>query len=417
MNDHTARPSSAADRPHERDTATASAPKVPTAMFVAMFAMGPAAFQIFLPALPALSEQFSPRPEVLALTVSLATAAFACATLLYGGLIDRFGRRNFFLAGCAMLCLGSLICATATSIEVIVLGRMLQSIGGAAGVVVSRTVAMDIHRGPDVMRVFSRLAAASVIVPMGATFVGGFLADALGWRYNFLAILALASIVLALSIKLLPETRPTDRPAAPRNLLAGYGKLVRSRFYLCHALLNAFALSANAVFMVAMPLLFAKYYGFTPVGIGLVFAAVGFSFFVGTWASTRLPVATNPRRWVVVATALIAAISLASWALIHAGYDAMPWMLVAIVAINAGNGLISASIQAGAIRAVPGAEGSASGLLVFMGSLAMAGLMQVWPLVGGKSATAFASTMALIAACCVASMLCAQLIPKGSRPP
>lgn len=119
------------------------APMPPIALLTALFAIGPAAFQLFLPVLPSLQAHFHISPSRLALTVSLATLSFALTALACGGLADRIGRRPTVLIGMSMLLCGSLVCAGATSIDVLLLGRVLQSAGGAAAMVVTRTVVVD----------------------------------------------------------------------------------------------------------------------------------------------------------------------------------------------------------------------------------------------------------------------------------
>ena len=95
------------------------------ALLAALTATGPVAMQIFLPALPLIQQSFLTTPAIAQMTLSLSMLAVALATLVYGPLADRFGRRPVMLWGLALLIVGSVLCALATSIEVLIGARLL----------------------------------------------------------------------------------------------------------------------------------------------------------------------------------------------------------------------------------------------------------------------------------------------------
>ena len=100
-------------------------------------ALGPFAMQVFLPALPAIQADFGVSAATAQLVFSLSAFAIAVATLFYGPLSDRFGRRPALIGGLLVYLAGSLLCAVAPSIAVLIVGRIVQAAGGCAGIVLS----------------------------------------------------------------------------------------------------------------------------------------------------------------------------------------------------------------------------------------------------------------------------------------
>ena len=94
-------------------------------------ALGPVAMQILLPGVPIIKESFAVSTGVAQLTLSLSMAAIALATLAYGPLSDRYGRRPVLIAGMSIAVVGSLLCMVAPTIELLIAGRFVQAAGGA----------------------------------------------------------------------------------------------------------------------------------------------------------------------------------------------------------------------------------------------------------------------------------------------
>ena len=180
------------------------------ALLAAITALAPFSLQIFLPALPAIQASFAVAPGVVQLALSLSILANAVANLAYGPLSDRFGRRPVLLVGLAAFIAGSLGCALAPSIELLIGARVVQSIGGAAGMVLARAIVRDLYDRERSASIIAYLTMAMVVAPMLAPTIGAVLLDVASWR----AIFVLATgIGVALSwpiIAMLAETRSPE---------------------------------------------------------------------------------------------------------------------------------------------------------------------------------------------------------------
>ena len=158
------------------------------ALLAAMSALAPMSLQIFVPALPAIQAHFAVSPGTAQLALSLSILANAIAALSYGPLSDRFGRRPVVLAGLVMFIAGSVLCALAPTIGVLIVGRIVQSGGGAAGMVIARAIVRDLYAREQAASMIAYLTMAMVVAPMLAPSVGALLLDLFDWRAIFVAV-------------------------------------------------------------------------------------------------------------------------------------------------------------------------------------------------------------------------------------
>ena len=112
----------------------------PIAVLVAVSTVGPLALNIFMPSMPRLPAVFGTDYGTVQLTLGLYLAGIAFGQLAYGPLSDRFGRRPMLLGGLGLFLAGTLVAMVATSIEVLIAGRVIQALGGCSGLVLARAI-------------------------------------------------------------------------------------------------------------------------------------------------------------------------------------------------------------------------------------------------------------------------------------
>ena len=117
-------------------------------LLAAISALGPSATQILLPAVPVIRQDFAVSDDIAQLTLSLSMAAIAFGTLTYGPLADKYGRRPIILLGLFICFAGSLLCALAGTIELLIIGRFVQAFGAAVGLVLARAIIRDVTVPP-----------------------------------------------------------------------------------------------------------------------------------------------------------------------------------------------------------------------------------------------------------------------------
>jgi EmrB/QacA subfamily drug resistance transporter len=151
--------------------------------------------------------------------------ALASLILLGGSLGDRLGRRRIFRVGVAWFTGASLLCALAPSVEILIAARVLQGVGGALVTPGSLAIIEATFRERDRARTIGWWSALAGLATAAGPVVGGYLVDALSWRWIFLINLPAGAFVVAFAGRV-PETRDpqaTGRLDLPGAALATVG--------------------------------------------------------------------------------------------------------------------------------------------------------------------------------------------------
>ncbi len=333
------------------------------ALLVGMTALAPLSMQIFVPALPAIQRGFAVPTGVAQLALSLSILANAFATLSYGPLSDRFGRRPAVLAGLGLFVVGSVMCAVAPTIGLLIVGRIVQAAGAAAGMVIARAIVRDLYERERAASMIAYLTMAMVVAPMLAPSVGAVLMDLSDWRAIFVA-LTVAGIMLLWGARLrLTETR--GHAGGGHSLLTGAGRLLRSSAFLSYVLQSAFAMSTFFAFVSGAPYFVIDVLERPATEYGLWFIIVSLGYMAGNFTAARVTRRVGLDRMILVGSVL----ALAGTALPLGLLVTLPWtaaLLFGPVMLSAvANGFSMPNAQAGAISVDPTLAGTASGLAGF----------------------------------------------------
>ena len=256
---------------------------------VMVCAVAPASMNIVMPALPAIQTDFGVPTSTAQLLVSLSILCVAVATLAYGPLSDRYGRRPVLLSGLALFLVGSVICAVAPTITVLIAGRIVQAVGGAAGLVLTRAMVRDLFDRESTARVLAYLTMAMVIAPMLAPFVGGALTDMVSWRAIFVFTTVAGVVVFLAVLFRLPETRAkTADSAGAVPMLRGFAALLRSPAFCGYAIQSAVLMAMFYVFTATTPYLMVYVFQRPATEYGLYFMLLSVGYIIGSFTSTRL---------------------------------------------------------------------------------------------------------------------------------
>lgn len=341
------------------------------ALLAALTALGPFSLQILAPALPVVARDLAVGAGAAQLLLSLSLAAMAVSTLVWGPLSDRMGRRPVILIGVGLALLGSLIAALAPTLEIAVVGRLLQAGGAIAGMVLGRAIAYDLYGRDGAANVIGQITAVMVVAPMMAPALSGFIVgvgEGGNWRGIFWAVAALSAILLGAAALRLPETAPGGRTgqgfgATLADTLAGFREIAGLATFWAYAGYGVMSLSCFLFFVGAAPFVMQEAYGRGPIEYGLWFMLVAAAYMAANIAcgpvSRRLG-----GDWALRLGALLAIGGLAIAALLavagvlHPGALIFPVMLQSV-----GAGLSVPNAMAGATAAVPERAGAASGLM------------------------------------------------------
>ncbi len=327
------------------------------------------AMQVFLPALPAIQEAFTVSAGRAQLVLSASLAAIAFSTLGYGPASDRFGRRPVMVVGLAIFLAGSIICTLAPSIDILIVGRIVQAVGGAAGMVLSRAIIRDLYDRETAAKMLAYMVTALVVAPMVSPLIGGVLNDVTGWRsiFAFTGIAGLAA--LALAYPRVPETLAQPiRGQSVGGMLLNFVALLRVRAYLAYAGQLSFGLGMFMAFIGAAPFVVVQVFDRPPTELGLLLFIITGGFMAGTFVTARVAGRIGVDRMIVFGSVLSVGFGVVMVALVLV--LAGQWTVWAIFLPGTGmafaNGLIMPNAQAAAVSVNPRIAGSASGLMSFL---------------------------------------------------
>lgn len=269
-------------------TATAPAPAAPYLEPVAptrpwrvvlllggLIALGPLSIDLYLPALPDLTDDLSASPSSVQLTLTGILVGLGLGQLVIGPLTDIYGRKRPLLVGIAVNVVTALLCAVAPTILVLDVLRVLQGVGAAAASVVAMAVVRDLFAGAAAAGVISRLVMVMALAPVLAPSLGSAVLQVGTWRTVFVVLAGLGVLIGALAAFGLKETLPAERRAAPgmRSSLRAYGVLLRDPTLVGFMAVASLTMAAVFAYVSGASFVLQDGFGVDERTFGLLFGA------------------------------------------------------------------------------------------------------------------------------------------------
>ncbi|MEO8967492.1 MAG: MFS transporter [Solirubrobacteraceae bacterium] len=166
-------------------------------------------------ALPSIARSFHSSLSGLQWTIDAYTLVLASLLMLSGSTADRIGRRRVFQLGLLLFSLGSLLCALAPSLNLLITARILQAIGGSMLTPVAMSIIRNVFEDPRELAQAIGVWGGAVGISLAlGPIVGGALVDSVGWPAVFLVNLPIGLAAIVLTALYVPESRA----ARPRRL-------------------------------------------------------------------------------------------------------------------------------------------------------------------------------------------------------
>lgn len=253
-----------------------------------MSAMAPLATDMYLPALPELSAEFSASTSATQLTLTMTLLGMAVGQIFLGPLSDMYGRKRPLFAGMVAFALVSAGCFYASSIEPFLALRFLQGFAGASGLVISRAIARDVAEGVELTRFMAILMLVNGLAPILAPVAGGQILAFSSWRIIF-AVLAVIGVLLAIWTLKTRETLAKEE--RQKNMAASFHAfpaLLRDRYFFGHCLVQCFVFASFFSYIAGSSFVFQNIYGISAQGYSLIFGGIGTGLFLVGGLPARL---------------------------------------------------------------------------------------------------------------------------------
>lgn len=340
----------------------AKAPAGLAALLAALAAIGPFSIDTYLPAFPEIGAALGATQIEVQQTLTAYMTTFAVMALWHGALSDAFGRRRVIIVTISLFGVASLLCACATSIEWLWIGRALQGMSAGSGMVVGRAVIRDVFDGPRAQRLMSRVMMIFGIAPAIAPMVGGALVLAFGWRSIFVFLALFSTLLAWMTWRHLPETLPPEarQSMSPLRLLGAYRSVLGSGAFLLLAFALAFNFNGFFVYVLSAPVFVIEHLGLGPGSFGWLFVPAVAGMMGGSWLSGRVAGRWSGRRSIVTGFAVMIVAVCAN--LIHAALavPSLPWSVLPVGIYTFGMSLAMPSLTLFVLDLFPTRRGLAS---------------------------------------------------------
>jgi DHA1 family bicyclomycin/chloramphenicol resistance-like MFS transporter len=246
----------------------------------ALSTISPFAIDMYLPAFPQMATALDTTTARISLSLSSYFAGLAAGQLIYGPLLDRFGRKWPLYAGLILFVLASVACLLSRSVEWLVGWRFVQAVGGCAAGVAAMAMVRDFFPARDTAKIISLLILVISASPLLAPSIGVFVAVNWGWQWVFIVLSAFVVLMLAVTAWGLPEGHPPDRSVAlrPLPILRNYAAVLKEPQFLTYALAGAFAFAGLLVYVASSPIVFMEVFHLNAQQFGAIFAGLSVGF-------------------------------------------------------------------------------------------------------------------------------------------
>lgn len=242
--------------------------------------LGPFTIDMYLPGFPVIAKYLNTSTANVALSLSSFFIGISVGQLIYGPLLDRFGRKKPLYVGLTIYILASLGCAMAESIDALIALRFLQAIGSCAAAVTSMAMVRDLFPVKDSPKIFALLMLVVATSPMLAPTIGSYVIGAWGWQSVFVILMAMGFGVMMAARFLLPNTYVPDTSLSlrPVSLLKNYWNVLKKPQFFTYAFTGGIAFSGLFTYVAGSPMVVMEIFGQTEEVYGWIFAGLSVSF-------------------------------------------------------------------------------------------------------------------------------------------
>ena len=244
--------------------------------------ISPFSIDLYLPAFPQIAVALHDSVANVSLSLSSYFIGLAVGQIVYGPLLDRFGRKKPLYCGLVLFIIASIGCILATNVETMIVFRFVQALGGCGAGVAATAMVRDFFPVKDSSKIFSLLMLILGVSPLLAPTVGGLVATHLGWQWIFILLI---TIVIAISIAttFLPEAHQPDPTVSLKikPVMATFWAILKEPQFFTYTLAGAFSFAGLLTYVAGSSIIFINGFHVSVQAYGLIFASLTIGFIGG----------------------------------------------------------------------------------------------------------------------------------------
>ncbi|MCG9681725.1 multidrug effflux MFS transporter [Vibrio sp. Isolate23] len=247
---------------------------------------------IYLPAVKTISEDLSTSVNNVQLGIFLYMISMGLGQLILGAKSDKYGRKPVAIFSLVVYVAASVLASVSTSIEMLMVSRLLQGFGACGCAVTALAVVRDIYDESESARIYSLLNGAQSLVPALAPLLGGFIAVSFGWRYCFILLSVMSITTLLFSWSRMVETNTVS---GREEYNRSYASIVTNKKFLTYALASMSSMAFIVQYVVKSPVLLIDNLGLTPTVFSLVFGGNALLIILASYCATKVISRYSPK--------------------------------------------------------------------------------------------------------------------------
>jgi MFS transporter, DHA1 family, multidrug resistance protein len=243
-------------------------------------ALTPFSIDMYLPGFPAIAKDLATSASKVSLSLSGFFIGISAGQLLYGPLLDRFGRKKPLYTGLCVYILASIACAFSHSITSLISIRFIQALGSCAATVTSVAMVRDLFPVNENAKVFALLMLVLGASPMIAPTIGGYITAAFGWHAVFIVLTILCVLIFLSCILWLPDGMTPDHALSlkPLPIIRSFLSVLREPSFYTYCFTGGIAFTGLFAYVSGSPVVFMNVYGVDQKTYGWIFAFLSTGF-------------------------------------------------------------------------------------------------------------------------------------------
>ena len=264
----------------------------------ALSAFGSFINDMYVPSLPEMCRHFHASTSTVQLGLSFGMLGLGLGQMILGPVSDRVGRKPVLIGSIILFTIACVVSIFSPTIGFFLVCRFFQGVGGSGGYFLARTMPADIVGGRVLAKMMAIIGAINGIAPASAPVIGGFMADAAGWRGTFVLLVVIGIVLLCFSPKL-KETLPVAKRETGSlwEAFRGYGLLFRNRKFMIHVILKGSALGLLFAYVSSAPFIMQDHYGWSQSAFGVIMGLNAVLMAIGSMVALKFKYLKNAARF------------------------------------------------------------------------------------------------------------------------
>jgi DHA1 family bicyclomycin/chloramphenicol resistance-like MFS transporter len=246
--------------------------------------ISPFSIDMYLPGFPRIATDLHTTIDKVQLSLTAYLIGICIGQVIYGPLLDRFGRKLPLYAGLILYVVASIGCSLTSSIDELIIMRFFQAMGGCVGMVAAQALITDIFPSTKTAQAFSMITLVIAVSPMIAPTVGGYVTAHFGWEWVFIILAAITVLIVTSIYFYLPAGRKADPSVSlkPASVLGNFYLVATQPQFLIYTLAGGLATAAPFAYIAGSADVFMNIYKVSEQQYGWIFAILAFAMIGAT---------------------------------------------------------------------------------------------------------------------------------------